>query len=967
MADLLIRIKAEDGDARSALKGLSSSIEDVGKSALSPSKILGGVGDVLGKVGLAAMGAQAIFGAVSGAVEGLIGPALEAQQVTAQLQAVLASTGGKAGVTQEAVNALSTSLSRVTTFEDEAITSAQSLLLTFTNIGSDVFPQATETVLNMSQALGQDLKSSSVQLGKALNDPIKGITALSRVGVSFNDEQKEMIKTMVEAGDIAGAQAIILGELETEFGGAARAAGETFGGQLTILQNELGNMVETIGGPVLSILGDLLRDLLPLAQAFGDWLPGAVDGFMDALGPLVQQLREGVPRAVQTLVAALGPFAQFMLSTLVPALGMLMERATQTFTEIGNLLQGNLRPVLIAMTAVLLTVVVPAFVAWAAAAATAATATIIALAPVLVPLAAIGAAAFALAKAWEENWFDIQGRTAAVWAFLEPIFTAIGQELARFWEVLLPELQAAWEATTARVQVVWSALQEFLQPAIEAFTAFWEEHWATIQRVLSFVWDSISGVVRIGWELVQGIILAGLKLLQGDWEGAWDALGTALSAALRIYVGLLDRGLALLGEALMAGLDAAKGLALNVWNGLWTALQGALLAGIENMKGAFAAAGPALVGLLRAGFETAINNFRTFVAGKIAEIAALLPHSLAEEGPLSVPTDWTDVLVGNLPDVIDLVEGDVEDMGETVTTTFDVATQSATRSITQMRRQFGVDLAEARRMMQETGQTAVASLGEASDVSVSKASHVAQRSVGELARLANVDLSEFRRMMRETGSTAEEVFRRIMPEATREAVASQMALVDSFDPVRAGLAGLGVQVADYTTALQQIPTSVDTTLRLTTQQSGGGVATPSGGGGGGSTVTANKDATLGFDVTNASAPGFNFGALNADPRFQNAPRNPDGSIKRQSGGPVNAWRTYLVGEGGPELFVPTVPGRILPNQQLRNASGGAAIDYERLAAIIASAVATVSLNVGVRDIHSALLQHQRNLPTLGFR
>jgi len=97
------------------------------------------------------------------------------------------------------------SLQRVTTFDDEAITGAQSLLLTFTKIGRDVFPEATRTVLDMSQALGQDLKSSSIQLGKALNDPITGITSLTRVGVTFTAEQKKLIESLVKTGQVAEA------------------------------------------------------------------------------------------------------------------------------------------------------------------------------------------------------------------------------------------------------------------------------------------------------------------------------------------------------------------------------------------------------------------------------------------------------------------------------------------------------------------------------------------------------------------------------------------------------------------------------------------------------------------------------------------------------------------------------------------------------------------------------------------
>jgi hypothetical protein len=125
----------------------------------------------------------------------------------------------------------------------------------------------------MSQALGQDLKSSAIQLGKALQDPIEGVTALRRVGVNFTDEQKNMIEALVKSGKLEEAQTFILKELQTEFGGSARAAGQTFAGQLEILKNGLGNVKETIGGPLLGVLGNLVQMLNeklanPKVQAF---------------------------------------------------------------------------------------------------------------------------------------------------------------------------------------------------------------------------------------------------------------------------------------------------------------------------------------------------------------------------------------------------------------------------------------------------------------------------------------------------------------------------------------------------------------------------------------------------------------------------------------------------------------------------------------------------------------------------
>jgi hypothetical protein len=98
------------------------------------------------------------------------------------------------------------------------------------------------------------MDSAAVQLGKALNDPVLGVTALRRVGVMLTEAQEEQIKQFMEVGDVASAQKIILAELETEFGGLARAIGETSEGKLQILQNNLGNTQEAIGTGLLPLL-----------------------------------------------------------------------------------------------------------------------------------------------------------------------------------------------------------------------------------------------------------------------------------------------------------------------------------------------------------------------------------------------------------------------------------------------------------------------------------------------------------------------------------------------------------------------------------------------------------------------------------------------------------------------------------------------------------------------------------------
>ena len=206
---------------------------------------------------------------VSG-VSGMVTGAIDAQKSGAKLDAVLASTGGAAGVTGDEIRKLAGDLQLVTDFEDDATIAAAGVLATFTQIRGDVFKQAIVSAQNLSAVMGQDLQSSVVQIGKALNDPIKGIQALSRVGVSFTEQQKAQIAQMTKAGNIAGAQAIILKELQTEFGGAAAAMSSPF----TRIGNIVGDVAEGIGAvflPSLEAVASLITaSILPVAEGMGE-------------------------------------------------------------------------------------------------------------------------------------------------------------------------------------------------------------------------------------------------------------------------------------------------------------------------------------------------------------------------------------------------------------------------------------------------------------------------------------------------------------------------------------------------------------------------------------------------------------------------------------------------------------------------------------------------------------------------
>jgi hypothetical protein len=169
---------------------------------------------------------------------------ITADSAQAQLAAAIASTGGAADRTLEQLNQHAAALQKITNVGDEATNAMQGVLLTFTQIQGGVFDRATAAVLDLSTAMGTGLNAAALQVGKALNDPVLGMTALSRSGIQFTQAQKDVVAAMVETNNVAGAQAIILDELEKQFGGSASAARNTLGGALESLGNAWGDLFE---------------------------------------------------------------------------------------------------------------------------------------------------------------------------------------------------------------------------------------------------------------------------------------------------------------------------------------------------------------------------------------------------------------------------------------------------------------------------------------------------------------------------------------------------------------------------------------------------------------------------------------------------------------------------------------------------------------------------------------------------
>ena len=300
--------------------------------------------EVGGRVALAGAGmTAAVTLPFVAEMKAAVGAAKESAAATAQVQAALKSMGNGAGFTVAQLSEMSGQLQQLSLFDDDDImTKVTANLLTFGAVSGRVFSDAQRMAVDMSARLGQDLQSSTIQLGKALNDPVKGITALQRVGVAFTAAQKDQIKAMVAAGDTAGAQRLILAELGREFGGAAAAArAASPDGQM---QQNWRTFQETVGAVALKVLPPLILNLSRLLERFNALSPdtqaflvGAV-AIAAVIGPVLGAIGAMVTLVggVMTVLSVGALPAIAVILALVAAVGVFAYMGVQVYRNWGN-------------------------------------------------------------------------------------------------------------------------------------------------------------------------------------------------------------------------------------------------------------------------------------------------------------------------------------------------------------------------------------------------------------------------------------------------------------------------------------------------------------------------------------------------------------------------------------------------------------------------------------------------------
>jgi len=284
---------------KKALKDATKDLDTFSKKTKKSFDKLATAGRNIG-IGLAAVG----IGAVAIGKD-LIQAGEDAATANSRIDQIAHSMGlfgDESKTATKRIKDLANEIARKTGIDQNQIKESQALLLTFEDIAKtagDVdssFDRATQAAIDMAAAGFGSATDNAKQLGKALNDPIEGLSALKRSGVTFTEEQKNLIASLVESGDVLEAQNIILGAIETQVGGTAEATANSSDKMhvaFSQLKEKLGQQLLPVFEKVTTWVIDTL--VPALENAYNKIVPAFQDAWQslsDTLGPIIEQMRD---------------------------------------------------------------------------------------------------------------------------------------------------------------------------------------------------------------------------------------------------------------------------------------------------------------------------------------------------------------------------------------------------------------------------------------------------------------------------------------------------------------------------------------------------------------------------------------------------------------------------------------------------------------------------------------------------
>lgn len=277
--------------------------------------------------------------AIGNFTKDIVGAAQEEIKQNSRIQNIASSMGifGKNadGVSQRLID-LAQNQALNNGLDEDAIKNTQAKLLTFKELASTaddmggMFDRATMAAMDLAATGFGTAESNAVALGKALNDPIGGMAALGKMGVQFTDEQKALIESMVLAGNVAGAQELMMQEFETQVGGTAVATATN----ADKMNQAFSNFQETLGLLVIPVVEQL-------AQSGADvmnWM-SENPALVQALGIVIGILAAGfVALSIAMWAASMTPIT-LIIGAIIIGVGLLIAAVVALATNFDKVMK----------------------------------------------------------------------------------------------------------------------------------------------------------------------------------------------------------------------------------------------------------------------------------------------------------------------------------------------------------------------------------------------------------------------------------------------------------------------------------------------------------------------------------------------------------------------------------------------------------------------------------------------------
>jgi hypothetical protein len=361
----------------------------------------------------------------------------------AQTEAAIKSTGGAAGLTVGDIQHLSETIGKLTVQDQATVQAAENILLAFPKVrnevgkGNDIFNQASLAAANLSARMGIALPGAMKLVGKALTDPIKGITALTRVGVQFTDQQKAQLKAMVASGNQMGAQKLILAQLSERFAGSAKAAGDNAPPlqKIKVLFADLSVQVGQILMPIVNILVGGLSTLF---------------GWFQSLPTPVQKMIE-VGILIGVVWAKWGKISTGLIGAF--------KDVQKGFKALMVAFEANPYMLLIAVTILLVVLIVKN---WS------------------------HIKAFLL-----EVWHAIVAAAQVVWNLLKAFFVT-------WFKVFLVVVTGGMILVVKYLADHWVTIKKLFGDAVAWIGRLWSGFWGGLGKAFSVIWGAVIGTIRGG-------------------------------------------------------------------------------------------------------------------------------------------------------------------------------------------------------------------------------------------------------------------------------------------------------------------------------------------------------------------------------------------------------------------------------------------------------------------------------------